>query len=250
MITIITVTYNNLEGLKRTASSIISQSFQGFFWVIVDGLSSDGTAQYIDELSVQCSGKILAVSEKDSGLYDAMNKGLRLAPSDGHIIFLNSGDSFYSNDTLLYVYDSVISKKSVKLIAGESVRYSNNAEIKKKPKSIEKLNYGMFCEHQAAFFEAGLAKSTLYDTRYSLSADYDFFIQVTKKIEKDDVSFIDFPVCYFEFGGVSYKKRSEAILEDALIRIRRYDMGFLKSFFVCFIQYWNHRVKKKLGVIR
>ncbi|MGV3547381.1 MAG: glycosyltransferase, partial [Pedobacter sp.] len=102
-ITIITVNFNNLKGLKKTAESVLSQTYKDFEFIIVDGGSRDGSKEYIEEISDNVT---LWVSEPDSGIYNAMNKGIKMAKGD-YICFLNSGDIFFDETTLNSVANQV-----------------------------------------------------------------------------------------------------------------------------------------------
>ena len=101
-ISIVTVTYNNLIGLKKTIQSIENQSCGDFEYIIIDGLSNDGTREFIAEKKETLKHKLqhfLFISEIDNGIYDAMNKGTRYAGND-YILFLNAGDTFYDKDVI------------------------------------------------------------------------------------------------------------------------------------------------------
>ena len=95
-LSIITINFNNLEGLKRTVESVIQQTWQDFEYIIIDGGSTDGSAEYIREMQQHFD---YWVSERDKGIYNAMNKGIKVARGD-YIFFVNSGDTLVSNDCL------------------------------------------------------------------------------------------------------------------------------------------------------
>ena len=117
---VITVTFNDASNLARTKDSVTSQSFKDFEWIIVDGNSTDNTIYLLDKIN---SERIKIISEDDSGLYDAMNKGI-LASKGKYIVFLNSGDIFDNRDLLSNVFDSI--KGDPQLIYGDSKEVSNN----------------------------------------------------------------------------------------------------------------------------
>ena len=106
-LSIVTINYNNLEGLKRTIDSVISQSYDDFEFILIDGLSVDGSLEYIQQINFSKLSHV--ISEKDSGIYEAMNKGLRLSCGE-YIQFLNSGDLLLSTNTL-YEVSEVFKKK-------------------------------------------------------------------------------------------------------------------------------------------
>lgn len=105
-LSIITIAYNNLAGLRKTAESVLSQTTNDFEWIIVDGASTDGTQEYLQEIRQQWHGdtdSLHIISEPDSGIYNAMNKGIRLAHGE-YLLFLNSGDCLAENDTIEQLY--------------------------------------------------------------------------------------------------------------------------------------------------
>src|SRR5688572_27521016 len=95
-ISIITINYNNLDGLKRTVDSVVNQTWQEFEYIVIDGGSTDGSGAYIESKSKHFH---YWVSEPDKGIYNAMNKGIVKATGE-YLLFLNSGDHFF-NDTVL-----------------------------------------------------------------------------------------------------------------------------------------------------
>ena len=101
---IITVNYNNKEGLRKTIESVVRQTYRDFEFIVIDGGSTDGSTDILKEYDEQIN---YWVSEKDSGIYNAMNKGIKKSIGD-YLIFMNSGDCFYQNDVL----ETVNSKKS------------------------------------------------------------------------------------------------------------------------------------------
>src|SRR5690606_30753578 len=99
-ISIITIVYNNVRDIRYTLASVANQDYPNIEYIVVDGLSNDGTMEVIQEYRSHIS---TLVSEKDKGIYDAMNKGLKLATGD-YVLFLNSGDELFANDTLSKVF--------------------------------------------------------------------------------------------------------------------------------------------------
>jgi putative colanic acid biosynthesis glycosyltransferase len=100
LFSIITVTRNNLEGLRRTHVSLRAQSYADYEWIIIDGASSDGTVNYLEGLAAR------SWSEPDEGIYDAMNKGLARARGD-YLLLMNAGDSFAAPDVLQKIADAI-----------------------------------------------------------------------------------------------------------------------------------------------
>lgn len=168
MINIITINYNNLDGLLATIKSIKGQSFQEWKLIIVDGLSSDGS-----ELLHFTDSRIQFHSELDSGIYDAMNKGISLCSSAGHTIFLNSGDSFVSLDVLDKVVNRLKNNSTVyygSIIANYGTYVVNNL-----PRPIEAFWKEKPFHHQSAFYPSSLLKEFGFDSAFKFCADYDQF---------------------------------------------------------------------------
>ena len=135
-LTIITINYNNSKGLLKTFESIKNQTWLDFEYIVIDGGSTDGGKELIEN-NKQIN---YWVSEKDSGVYNAMNKGIRAATGD-YIIFMNSGDFFYDNDVLEKVakhFDSNIS-----ILYGNTV-YFNDDNYRRKETPPKKLSFGFF----------------------------------------------------------------------------------------------------------
>lgn len=105
-LSIITINYNNLSGLRKTVESVLSQTYDDFEYIIVDGASTDGSQEYLKELQQQRESlhkNLQIISEPDTGIYNAMNKGIRMAKGD-YCLFLNSGDYLAQADTLQQVF--------------------------------------------------------------------------------------------------------------------------------------------------
>lgn len=178
LFTIITVTYNAAETITRTMESVAAQTCDNFEHLIIDGASKDGTVGIAKKLATR---HCMITSERDRGLYDAMNKGI--ARADGqYLIFLNAGDTFHSADTLQRIADTIKNQNFPGVVYGQTqlVDADGNRVADRHLTAPQKLNYksmadGMVVCHQAFVALAKLAP--LYDLRYKYSADYDWCIQ-------------------------------------------------------------------------
>jgi putative colanic acid biosynthesis glycosyltransferase len=199
---IITVTYNDLENLKKTLKSVLGQSFRDFEYVIVDGNSSDGTKEYLKTLNDK---RIKWISEKDSGLYDAMNKGSNIASGD-FAIFLNAGDEFFSEDVLSKVFQKIKKEKiyfgRAKIISNEGISWFYPGFDVKNYKNWVKFSLP---NHQSIFFPKSCYKNIKYDTRLKIGADDDYKLQAFKKF---DYEFLDEVIVTFKRDGVSANHKS------------------------------------------
>lgn len=194
LITVITVVYNGVEFLEDTIKSVIEQTYDNVEYIIVDGGSTDGTLEVIRKYE----GAIdYWVSEPDKGIYDAMNKGIDLASGDW-VNFMNCGDHFYSNNTLVKIpYFSI---GSCGLIFGNKCQ--NGVVIKARPVSDLKVGEIHAC-HQSMFFSIKVIKRSgiKYDLSYKIYADYDFVARLYK--HESDFLFTEEVVSVFQGGGVS-----------------------------------------------
>ena len=186
---VITVTRNNLAGLKRTRESLKIQSCMDYEWIIIDGNSSDGTKEYLSTLPAR------ALSEPDEGIYDAMNKGIKLATGK-YLIFMNAGDIFAEAHVLQNVKDSA---SSADFIYGDSIEV-----FYKHRRHHKHIDFGLFTHHQSIFYRRECIGDLRYDVRYQIAADYDFTARFLKRASR--VLPLPFPICYFESGGISQQK--------------------------------------------
>ena len=158
LITVITVVLNQSKKLEETILSVIGQSYKNIEFIIIDGGSKDNTLKVIQKYENQID---YWVSEKDNGIYDAMNKGCRLSMGSG-LIFLNAGDKF--------IGDVFRHKQQLPFLLPCKVidQESNIFDLE-----ISETKIGMPTSHQAMVF---LNKNRLYDLKYKISSDYDYLI--------------------------------------------------------------------------
>jgi putative colanic acid biosynthesis glycosyltransferase len=221
---VITVTLNNLRGLRATLESIRLQRHADLEVIVVDGKSSDGTAQW---LASQGDPRVQWLSESDRGLYDAMNKGLERAR--GHyVVFMNGGDTFADDQVLQKVAEAAAVEPHPDLIYGDAVDVTTSGErLYKRARSHSTLWRGMFTQHQSMFFARGPIGSLRYRLDLRLSGDYDFIARFTRQARSDQgpsVRRLDLPICCFELGGRSDVGRLRALREDFAIRRRTMEL--------------------------
>ena len=157
---VITINYNNKEGLLRTIKSVINQTYQDFEYIVIDGGSTDGS---VDILKRYDRNITYWVSEKDNGIYNGMNKGIAIAKGD-YLNFMNSGDTFYDENVLQHLADKQFSQD---LIVGRDYHY--NAKTQQGfatilPPRISMLTFFIqTLPHQSTFFKRELFNKSLYD---------------------------------------------------------------------------------------
>ncbi|WP_317417557.1 glycosyltransferase family 2 protein [Phocaeicola coprophilus] len=179
---IITVTYNAGAVLEDTIQSVITQTYRNVEYIIVDGGSKDHTLDIINRYREHIH---TLVSEPDKGLYDAMNKGIRLATGD-YLCFLNAGDELHEDDTLQLMVHSITGTELPDVLYGETAIVDEEGHFlrMRRLSAPENLNWksfkdGMIVCHQAFFPRRELAEP--YDLRYRFSADFDWCIRIMKK---------------------------------------------------------------------
>ena len=179
---IITVTYNAGAVLEDTTQSVITQTYRNVEYIIVDGGSKDHTLDIINRYREHIH---TLVSEPDKGLYDAMNKGIRLATGD-YLCFLNAGDELHEDDTLQLMVHSITGTELPDVLYGETAIVDEEGHFlrMRRLSAPEDLNWksfkdGMLVCHQAFFPRRELAEP--YDLRYRFSADFDWCIRIMKK---------------------------------------------------------------------
>ena len=217
--TLITVVLNNRKLLEFTIKSIINQKYKNFEYIVIDGGSTDGSLQIIKKYSKYIN---YWVSEKDLGLYDAFNKGIRLAK--GQYIGIINSDDVYTRDALKIINNYLSKNKKADFIFG-SVKKHWGILHGFKPKKI-KYSWGFYSSHSTGFFikNTSAKKVGLYDINYKFHADYDYFYRmiVHKKLKgiatkKNEI------VGIFRRGGYSSKSPyKKMFLEELKIR---YDNG-------------------------
>lgn len=195
-LSIITVNYNNLAGLKRTFENIVSQSFHDYEWIVIDGGSSDGSVDFINERKNYFS---FSCSEHDCGPYDAMNKGIVHAKGE-YVNFMNSGDMFADEDVLLRTFANPLDADV--LYGDYYVIKDDIKELRTKADVLDLRHVCMFSiNHQASFIKRALFADNLYDLSYKIIADRVWFVE--HLLHGSTFVHLPFPVSCFEFGGLS-----------------------------------------------
>lgn len=174
LISIITINYNNKAGLTNTINSVISQSFKDFEYIIIDGGSTDGSAAVIESNKEELS---YWVSEKDSGIYNAMNKGIRTSKG-GYLLFLNSGDTLNAINTLESVSEYLKTNKDIYFGDLELI-HKTRREVKVYP---DELSFNYFYNkghipHPSSFIKRALFDEVYYyKEKFKIVSDWDFFV--------------------------------------------------------------------------
>lgn len=202
LFTIITVTYNDLAGLRLTRESIASQTCADYDWVVVDGASRDGTADFLKQVG---GSKLRWLSEKDSGIYDAMNKGMDLAHGD-FIVFLNAGDVFPDSGTLEKVKGLLSSLPETPdlVFGGATLALPNGRKSYRSPRNMERyIWHGLPANHQATYYRRSCLGEIRYDTTYRICGDY--YLVAILYLKRGKAAYLNEPLVDFRVGDTSYR---------------------------------------------
>lgn len=241
-ISVITVCLNAKDTIEETLLSIFNQTFKDVEVIVIDGASKDGTIEIIDKYKDKISH---FVSEPDAGIYDAMNKGIKLATGD-FICFLNASDIFYDNSILEKVNKKLEQNPECKFLFGDA-EYISKADSKivqyKNIKNEFSIIFDNIC-HQSIFYHKNLFEQFgLYSQEFKIYADWDFNINC---LMKNKVKALYFPltICKFQLGGTCSTPKSETIYrtEKELIIEKYYPE------YKCFIK-TNDFLRKHLGFV-
>ena len=220
-ISIITIVYNDKEGLQKTIDSVISLNYDNIEFIVIDGGSNDGTVELMQKYK---SSIDYWVSEPDNGIYDAMNKGINVATGDW-LNFMNAGD-YFSNENVLNEIDFTANKK-VDILYG----YKSQKGKLFYPMNIKNLEIGViFGNHQSMFFNKNKLQNELYyDEKYQIYADYELVNRIYKQ-KNSVINFVNVLVADFEGGGISEKPSTQKRKDKYKIVYKSYGtLGLLRA---------------------
>lgn len=220
---IITVNLNNAVGLKKTINSVCSQSFKNFEYIIIDGGSTDGSAELLREDHSKIN---YWTTEKDHGIYDAMNKGIAKA-NGKYLLFLNSGDCFADCEVL----DKVASFNCTQdLLYGNMMIVKSDGSIKYGflPEKISLIYlYKDTIWHPVSFFKKEVfMQSGGYDTNYKIAGDYDFLLRILLKA-KCSYRHLPLFISLFDNGGVSSMQQNKSVVYNERLQCQKKYFNFI-----------------------
>ena len=224
-LSVITVVYNNVKHIERTLKSVINQTYSDIEFIVIDGASTDGTLNIIEKYRSDID---ILISEPDKGIYDAMNKGLKIASGE-YVIFMNSGDEFYGNTTVEQVFKT---SAFADIYYGETEMLDENLmnQGRRRHKAPQQLQlksfqFGMSVSHQAIIIKKSIVKN--YDSKYQLSADIDWILDAITKAQK--IVNTQLVIAKYLMGGMSKKRHLQSLKERYQIFKNYY--GFLPNLF-------------------
>ena len=199
-LSIITINLNNREGLRKTAESVISQTWRDFEWIIIDGGSEDGSKELIEENEAHVS---YWCSEPDKGIYSAMNKGAAKATGN-YLLFLNSGDALYDRNVLESVnpvglHNDIVSGQAVRMDNGQPLRKQYDSDI------VMQLFNGSL-NHQATFIRRELFETIKYDEHLKIVADWKFWLDAIV-LRQCGFEVLDLRIAKQDMTGISLSEK-------------------------------------------
>lgn len=215
LISVITINYNDAAGLKKTMESVVSQSFRDVEYIVIDGGSTDGSVEVIkhyDRIHYW-------VSEKDKGIYDAMNKGIAKATGT-YLLFLNSGDYLFETQTL----EQISAQLHTHDILYGNLKINENG-ILKDGFMPDDINLSQMMTdtlwHPVSFIKRELFQTYgLYDTRYKICGDYDFFFKVIIA-HKATTRHLHRFISVFDLNGISSNVNNVGLIKQEKETIQR-----------------------------
>lgn len=218
LLSIITVNLNDVEGLSMTMTSIFKQSWQEFEYIIIDGGSTDGSKEYIEKFNDRID---TWVSEKDTGIYNAMNKGIKAATGK-YLLFLNSGDWLYNNTVLSYISENL--KGEEDFIYGDIIKiFKGGTEVVEK--GSNNITLKTFLEgsinHQALFVNKKVFELFgLYDEKYSIVSDWKLNL-LALGLNDSSLKYVNQTISFYPLNGLSMDfalrdKERKQVIEDLI----------------------------------
>ncbi len=213
-ITVITVAYNSVNTIEQTISSVVNQTYPNIEYIVIDGGSTDGTVDIIKKYERQIS---YWISEEDGGIYDAMNKGARVATGD-YVEFLNSDDCFCSYDIIEQVVKEIDAETDILSchVCVVDEETSRETIVGRLHADRKDFSGGMIIPHQGMFTRRELLKRYPFDTKYKIKGDYKFFLSCFLD-ESVHFRYSSIPVVFFSNSGIS--SQVDSINEE--IRVNR-----------------------------
>lgn len=244
LFSVVTISFNCVKEIEPTLCSVLGQSYPYIDYVVIDGKSNDGTMDIVNKYKDRIS---TIVSEKDSGIYNAMNKGLKHCKGD-YVVFMNAGDQFASVQVLEKMNAILQETETLpSLIYGTYMETSKNIVIPNR--NFQKCWYGMFASHQSIFYQLEFLRLNhiCYDESYRIAADYKLTISVVAKTQ--NIVKTNICVAKFDTTGVSCTNPNLGLLEADRARKEVFGYGAFRRWCIRLMLYSARFAKNNLGII-
>ena len=206
-LSIVTINYNNREGLQKTIDSVLAQTWKDFEWIVIDGGSTDGSRELIERYQEHFA---YWCSEPDKGVYNAMNKGIAKAKGE-YSNFMNSGDSYYNQLVLGSVFNQ---PRTEDVIYGDWIeKYIDREVLRTIPNDsfFPTFLYQNIC-HQAMFFKSIILKERGYDENMKVLADW--YRNTELVLKGIDFKYVPITICLYDMHGISNQKDNTITREE------------------------------------
>ena len=237
-VTVITVVLNAAALIARTLQSVVEQDYPSVEYIVVDGLSTDGTLEVVEKYR---SGIAKLVSGKDGGIYQAMNKGAAMATGDW-VLFMNAGDFFVASDVISKAF-AAVDPAQWDVIYGDSIYVFEDYRWVERAVDRVTLHDGLGFSHQSVFVRTPLQQAYGFDVSEKVAADYDLALRLLKAGKS--FTRVDVVISEFLTGGFS------ALEPDETIRLRHrvYTKYFPRSKFVMYARLSRLAIKQSLKTL-
>lgn len=207
ILSIITINRNNVAGLEKTMRSVADQSYRDFEYIVIDGASTDGSIEVIERYAKEFGPRLIWISEPDSGIYNAMNKGMRMATGD-YFQILNSGDCLASADVTERMLSELAKESATSILYGNMIKcFPDGRRVVDRSfrgRTITMLDmYTGTLNHDPTYIRRDLFdKYGCYDEHLKIVSDWKWFFQVIIQ-GGEQPRYTDIDVTLFDMGGIS-----------------------------------------------
>ncbi len=219
-ISVITVAWNAEATIEKTIISVINQTYKPIEYIFIDGKSTDGTNDIINRYRDEITLRNIAfkhVSEKDTGIYNAMNKGLELACGEW-IYFLNADDRLYDDYVFEKVFCNSIKYEKIDCIYGNVIHCHGDIFVKKRGAPIETIFYKYPICHQAAFVKRNTLMKYRFNEEYKRLADFNQFFSMY--LDGKNFEYMDIYIAFFSLLGVSQSNYLDLMFEREKVHLK------------------------------
>jgi len=221
IISIVTVVFNGANQIEKTILSILNQSYKKIQFIIIDGGSIDGTKEIINKYKDKIN---IFISERDNGIYDAMNKGIKYSTGDW-VIFMNCGDIFFDTNSLNIFQNHNKFDNKILLYGSTSFLRKGKVYIKP-PRNLKNIWKGMPICHQSMFIRTSFLRNNLFNTNYTYASDfnqlYEIYLFDYKRIEK-----LNLPISIITINGFSETNSIDTYKEYMDISLKNNNYNYL-----------------------
>lgn len=235
---VITVCRNALPGLQLTFESVQTQQHTDLYYIVIDGASTDGTTQYL-----QGVGDIVNtwVSQSDSGIYDAMNKGIDHCPNDAWVLFLNAGDRFAQPDVLLRIGN--VLEDAVDIVFGD-VAVRSESDLPRVYRAHQHATDKMPGCHQAMLVRSELLRQLRFDISYKVGADFEFYLRAIRGGAR--VAIFDGVIA--EIAPEGFSAANEGLLQRDYVRAISQHRGRIRALLWLFARRLRRALRRAVAV--